>query len=840
MDIAQKKLRKQKAIEKAIQEELIGLPISLIHPTYINTACFRPSFEPRKPENYPKTEYKTSIAMHSKENQIISEKKLDDNDDSANGNKRQKFNIRSFPQNAFGIVMAKKSEDDKVIWGSGIMIGPDLVLTAAPNVYDDEKPIRKKFPYIKFIPGMDREKVPFGEIEIEDVFVTESYITHTEESDESSLSVAGLAVMILKKPVGNETGYIGLHAVEAEHTYLLEDQDIFVAGYNRINGKSEGICEQLGDKGRTSELKELKGKKELIYYTCPSTITNGALCIQEKDEFHVIGMHVGKNENSDLACLITREKYQYFYQQIKEFKWKSIEQILQSKADKEGILKKLNLGPNSLSQLGLEVFLEYKLNALEEVDLSRCSIDGKGLADICNITEWKSLQRIDLSKYNSIGNNGCFILSCNQTWKNLKSLILKESKIRSDGIIKLVESQNWPELEEIHLSRNEIDDQGALAFASSTTWTKLKKIYLESNKIGPEGGAAIGNNVLWKDLEELSLSNNPIGDKGAISIGSNTSWNKLRILNLSHNKFGDEGAAAIGKNSTWTNLEVLSLMSNPIGDLGFKRIVSNPTWVNLSKINMKWNKMSEEVFAAMGENIVWKNLHELDLSRTRPGPKGAICLSSNSTWSNLRRLFFYGNEIKDEDGVAIAKNTAWRKLEVLMLMTNQLGPETAICLANNDSWKNLKCLDLKMNNIGDTGAAAIGKNTCWRNINTLVLSQNEIEDYGAIQIGKNTSWTNLRKLDLSGNRICDGSGVVLARNTTWKKLSALALHRNQIGWKTAVELGRNSKWKAIRGISLNGNLKLSRERLRALKTVLLMNPDIILKYFDLEEASAEI
>ena len=62
-----------------------------------------------------------------------------------------------------------------------------MVLTAAHNIYDDQKPTRKRYPYLRFVPGANEDYAPFGELEIEDVFVPEEYINHkAEENDINS------------------------------------------------------------------------------------------------------------------------------------------------------------------------------------------------------------------------------------------------------------------------------------------------------------------------------------------------------------------------------------------------------------------------------------------------------------------------------------------------------------------------------------------------------------------------------------------------------------------------------------------------------------------------------
>ena len=819
MDYLKRKLEKQETIEETIKNELIGLEVLEEDSIQITTTCFRPSLM-SKLENKTKFEYKKIVPMQDSFGVQSFEKEEEKKDADAFRDKRQSFpKTNVFPQSAFGIVIVNKSEDDTAKWGTGVLIGPDIVLTAAYNVYDDEEPVRKRFPYIKFAPGATGDEAPFGEIEVEEVIATESYVKKTEETERSGLNV--YALLILRNSIGRETGYLGLHVVAAEHTYLHEEREIFVMGYNVDNkeGQESDACfEQWREKGRTSELSG--EEKQLIQYTCCGPTDNGILCIREKDTFSVIGVHLARIENSNIACLITKEDFQSLYQLVKNTKWTRVNDIIQSKEDKTGILKALSLKSRYLRQWGLDALLEFKLDHLEAVNLDENFIEDKNIEELCNRSEWKELQRLDLSR-NKFGGNGCLTLSSNTTWKNLKSLILQENKISSKGLIKMIENQDWNNLEEIDFFGNEIEDQGAIVIANNTLWIKLRKLCLANNSIGPEGGAAIGENTFWKDLEELDLSNNKIGDKGAICISSNTSWERLRKLDISSNNIGDEGGAAIGNNESWRNLEELSISRNPLGVKSMVCIGSNTSWTNLKKLKMRLNNLSEEALEAFGKNITWKNLEELHIATSEMKTKGATCISSNSIWRNLRKIDFSGNKFFEEGAVAIGKNTSWRNLEVLMLLNNNIKNEGAICIGSNTSWSSLRILVLPKNKIGDEGAEAIGKNTTWKNLEFLGLQINEIGDQGAIHIGRNTSWKNLKSLYLNMNKIGDLGGVELGKNAAWKKLQALWLDFNQIGWKTAIEIGRNSTcWKSIQRISLIKNTKFSRERLNALKAFL--------------------
>lgn len=79
----------------------------------------------------------------------------------------------------------------------------------------------------------------------------------------------------------------------------------------------------------------------------------------------------GRDKDScSLACLITTERFEELLRWVNEPKRKKFEEIIQSKDDKEGIIKMLLLRDKNIGEADLSVLAEYRLRGLEEIDLS--------------------------------------------------------------------------------------------------------------------------------------------------------------------------------------------------------------------------------------------------------------------------------------------------------------------------------------------------------------------------------------------------------------------------------------------------------------------------------------
>lgn len=801
---------KQSIIKTAIQEGLIGLKSTKA--TLNRTRCFRPN-APNGLTSKAKLEYKKIAPIRDLRDSHLNEKGQDIN---ITEKLPQKFtNTLSFPHSAIGVVIIKKSENDTAYWGSGTLIGPDLVLTAARIVYNDKKPIRKRYPYIRFIPAANGDEAPFGEIEVEEVFAPENYLRHKGWCKEGDLHTDDFAVLILKKRIGKETGYLGLYSPKESGIPRLFELDISVVGYPNYHLEGEeNTFEQWGEEG---EVFSISSQGRFIRYSVTRSAAHytgcGVYYTKQSGTSYVIGVHCGGAVGYNMARVITEDKFHELREGIKKARRKKLEEILQSKCDDEYI-EELNLKHESLGLSGLEILLGYQFNGLEELDLYDNLIDEKGIEYLRTNADWSKLRTLDLS-LNDLGDKGCKALSANITWK----ITTAPNDNVDDSIVNIVQSKGWPKLEVLKLCSNRIEAQGALALAKNTIWSNLKQLYLSDNQIGDEGGEAIGRNVAWKNLELLALEGNEVGPKTAVSIASNAMWTNIEVLRLANNSIGDEGAVAIGKNVIWKNLKLLNLRYNGVEPQGALAIATNTTWKKLKALYLGENNIGEEAGIAIGKNTTWRDLEILDLSDGQIGDQGAVSIGNNVTWTELIFMDLSRNNIGDEGGSVIGKNTTWDLLEELDLSSNRLSDQSAICFGNNPIWYYLAELDLSRNDIGDEGGAVLGKKVTWRNLEKLDLSCNRLGDQSAISIASNESLSNLDELLLKENCIGDEGGSAIGKNGSWVKLKWLDLSINLMGWKSMVVIGQNSTWVRLKRVNLKGTTKVTQERKNAYRAL---------------------
>ena len=139
----------RKELEKLSEERSVLAVISQSE-TQFKTLCFKP--DPNSNEHLQKCSFSsTSIRADDSSPFKEFEKEL-----------RTRFETTSkFPYSVHGIVRADLGEG-RYVTGSGILIGPDLVLTAAHNLFSESDRTKEKYTKVEFIPGINEGLTPFG------------------------------------------------------------------------------------------------------------------------------------------------------------------------------------------------------------------------------------------------------------------------------------------------------------------------------------------------------------------------------------------------------------------------------------------------------------------------------------------------------------------------------------------------------------------------------------------------------------------------------------------------------------------------------------------------------
>ena len=680
---------------------------------------------------------------------------------------------QEFPQSACGLIKVNIDNQSPRFF-TGYMIGPDLVLTAATNIWNYKEATQYPSKNIEYYPALNGSNAPLGVIKIKSAYIPQKFVNGVENGKPNPKD--NYAIIHLEENIGRFTGYFGLAAFEEDDKIMLkristisyflqasqENKDL-KSNYPEFSFYLNGLATDEG-------LEALNHKLLLVDEVCegPSGFSGSSIYYHDEE-----------TNNYYIVALFSSEKLgDSFHQSVSLMQNSSLQRI------RDWIRE---IRRNQLIAQG-------GTSQLNDFELLNLNLGGR-----------------------SFGNDVIKIL-LEYSIPNLGALSFDLNNIDFDGILMLSKHKGWPKLEVLSLSQNYLGDNSVIALTGHSNWKNLKKLVFNNNKISDEGAAAIAGNGIWSSLEELYLSNCQIGPKGGSAIGRNTLWKNLQKIFLSDNKIGDEGAIEIGKNTTWTELEELYLGGNKIGDKGAVELGLNHAWKNLRKLYLAENVIRDEGAAGLGANSSWRNLEELYLWANLIENKGAAAIGKNSSWRKLRRLALDSNKIGDGGAVGLGENTSWVRLEELSLHQNAISDKGAVGLGSNITWVNLRKLSLFRNKIGDDGAAGLGKNQSWEKLNELLLYENAIKVAGAKALGKNTTWKNLQSFDLESNTISDAGAMGLAANNSWTCLETLRVGGNKLRYRGVAALGKNiATWGNIQQISV-GKLTLTRERTNSLSS----------------------
>jgi V8-like Glu-specific endopeptidase len=428
--------------------------------------------------------------------------------------------------------------------GSGILIGPELVLTAAQNVYKRyfNREVDKNS--MKFLPGMNGSYCPFGLIEVAEIYYPKRFV-NTGKDD--------YALIVLKKSIGDSTGYYGIKEFERDE---LQGKIVYKYGYEACISNRDYKFQSLW---QAQGAIEIDSYRDMIHHRLDTSEgqSGSGLFIKQDDKYYVIGIHVHSSNRfniSSQAVYLNQSRIQKIKGWVKDY------------------YRKYNLA----SSINLAELPTFKIRQVIK-ELTKFS--------------WNKITTLNLFD-NNIGPDGAIVLA-KSCFPNLTTLYLSLNNIGFKGAM-AISNANFPNLTQLYISGNDLGPEGATAIANAK-FSKITTLDLSWNKIGPEGAEAISK-ANFKNLSELNISKNNIGvrgakaiakgkfkelsalyiyknnirDKGALALAE-AGFEKLKTLDMSYNYIGDEGAFAIAK-ASFPNLDALYLYGNKFGPEALKAL----------------------------------------------------------------------------------------------------------------------------------------------------------------------------------------------------------------------------------------------------------------------------
>ena len=348
-----------------------------------------------------------------------------------------------WPNAVHGVVMVKFSDTDpnSIAWGTGTLIAPQFVLTAAHNLYSRDKFRGKtvgRAISVEFVPAMDGQSAPFKKQNVKNFYYPEQYTI--DESEDYGL-------LALENPIGESTGFFGLGILPDDQISNLE---VSIYGYpgDKVKDKSEHY-EMWGMKGAVKE-----NDQKLISYEVDTEggQSGSGVWIEDGQDYLVVGVHILGNLPYNQATLITKNRYDLIQTWMKGFIGSNIyNNVLRDfQLDK---LKVIDLSGTYIGDYGVQLLAQSNLNNLDKLMMKRNCISDKAMEILAN-QPFPKLTVLDL-EYNRIGNEGAINI--------LKYLLLTELNLK-DNLIDFLNYRREP---------NIVKD-----FIKSST---LKTLYIKGN-----------------------------------------------------------------------------------------------------------------------------------------------------------------------------------------------------------------------------------------------------------------------------------------------------------------------------------------------------------------------
>lgn len=194
--------------------------------------------------------------------------------------------------------------NDQPDGGTGVLVGPHLLLTAAHNVFDQEGGARIWAKKVSVYPALNEDQV-IEQAEGIGVWIYEQWFK--DENPEFDI-----ALIVLNKALGSIFGWRGLYCPNDQTLGVLQDiQKFCITGYPGDKG-----CKQMW----TMAHKLNRWNNEQLFYVIDTACgqSGSGIEIRRQDEEYVIGVHTNGGATENRGTRLSQEKFRtlIFWMQI--------------------------------------------------------------------------------------------------------------------------------------------------------------------------------------------------------------------------------------------------------------------------------------------------------------------------------------------------------------------------------------------------------------------------------------------------------------------------------------------------------------------------------------------
>jgi V8-like Glu-specific endopeptidase len=204
----------------------------------------------------------------------------------------------SWPNSVHGVIFSKFRNNAGYFWGTGTLIAPNIVVTAAQNLYSRDihnGHVVGEATIVRFVPAMNSFNAPFDVSEVQHIYYPEEYKNNGSEN---------FGIIILEQaPRYTEgvhgPGYFGIGILPDDK---FDGHKLNVTGYPKDKFSKKNERQIWAMDGKATKIDQ-----NLIHhniYTAPGQIGAG-LWYQDGNHHYVVGIHLGNGE----ATRLTTERF---------------------------------------------------------------------------------------------------------------------------------------------------------------------------------------------------------------------------------------------------------------------------------------------------------------------------------------------------------------------------------------------------------------------------------------------------------------------------------------------------------------------------------------------------